>query len=94
MSRLEYSSDNFPFQSVWPIPLIRTASIVLVIPETLIIPSVGFGERLTSVKTSSIPIKPYGLVARYKNEEGHLKEAKKIHDSVITAKDLLEIEIK
>ena len=32
--------------------------------------------------------------ARYKNEEGHLKEAKKIHDSVITAKDLLEIEIK
>ncbi len=32
--------------------------------------------------------------ARYKNEEGHLKEAKEIHDSVITAKDLLEIEIK
>jgi len=32
--------------------------------------------------------------ARYKNEEGHLKEAQKIHNSVITAKDLLEIEIK
>jgi len=32
--------------------------------------------------------------ARYKNEEGHLKEAKEIHDSVITAKDFLEIEIK
>ena len=32
--------------------------------------------------------------ARYKDEEGHLKEAKEIHDSVITAKDLLEIEIK
>jgi len=32
--------------------------------------------------------------ARYKNEEGHLREAKEIHDSVITAKDLLEIEIK
>ena len=32
--------------------------------------------------------------ARYKNEEGHLKEAKEIHDAVITAKDLLEIEIK
>ncbi len=32
--------------------------------------------------------------ARYKNEEGHLKEAKEIYDSVITAKDLLEIEIK
>lgn len=32
--------------------------------------------------------------ARYKNEEGHLKEAKEIHDSVITAKDLLEIEIR
>ena len=32
--------------------------------------------------------------ARYKNEEGHLKEAKEIHDSVITAKDLLQIEIK
>jgi ribonuclease Z len=32
--------------------------------------------------------------ARYKNEEGHLKEAQEIHNSVITAKDLLEIEIK
>jgi len=32
--------------------------------------------------------------ARYKDEEGHLREAKEIHDSVITAKDLLEIEIK
>ena len=32
--------------------------------------------------------------ARYKDEEGHLKEANEIHDSVITAKDLLEIEIK
>ena len=32
--------------------------------------------------------------ARYKDEIGHLNEAKKIHDSVITARDLLEIEIK
>ena len=32
--------------------------------------------------------------ARYKDEVGHLQEAKEIHDSVITAKDLLEIEIK
>lgn len=32
--------------------------------------------------------------ARYKNEEAHLKEAKEIHDLVITAKDLLEMEIK
>ncbi len=32
--------------------------------------------------------------ARYKDEIGHLREAQKIHDSVITAKDLLEIEIK
>jgi ribonuclease Z len=32
--------------------------------------------------------------ARYKDEIGHLQEAQKIHDSVITAKDLLEIEIK
>lgn len=32
--------------------------------------------------------------ARYKDEEGHLKEAQEIHNSVITAKDLLEIEIK
>ena len=32
--------------------------------------------------------------ARYKDEEGHLNEALEIHDSVITAKDLLEIEIK
>lgn len=32
--------------------------------------------------------------ARYKDEEGHLKEAGQIHSSVITAKDLLEIEIK
>ena len=32
--------------------------------------------------------------ARYKDELEHLKEAKKIHDSVITARDLLEIEIK
>ncbi len=32
--------------------------------------------------------------ARYKDEKGHLKEAQKIHNSVITAKDLLEIEIK
>ena len=32
--------------------------------------------------------------ARYKDEEGHLKEASEIHNSVITAKDLLEIEIK
>ena len=32
--------------------------------------------------------------ARYKDEIGHLNEAKEIHDSVITAKDLLEIEIK
>ncbi len=32
--------------------------------------------------------------ARYKDEIGHLKEAEKIHNSVITAKDLLEIEIK
>ncbi|KAF6248117.1 ribonuclease Z [Nitrosopumilus sp. b3] len=32
--------------------------------------------------------------ARYKDEIGHLHEAKKIHDSVITARDLLEIEIK
>jgi ribonuclease Z len=32
--------------------------------------------------------------ARYKDEIGHLNEAKKIHASVITARDLLEIEIK
>ncbi len=32
--------------------------------------------------------------ARYKDEIEHLNEAQKIHDSVITAKDLLEIEIK
>ena len=32
--------------------------------------------------------------ARYKDEIEHLKEALEIHDSVITAKDLLEIEIK
>lgn len=32
--------------------------------------------------------------ARYKDENGHLEEAKKIHSSVITARDLLEIEIK
>ena len=32
--------------------------------------------------------------ARYKDEIGHLNEAKEIHDSVITARDLLEIEIK
>ena len=32
--------------------------------------------------------------ARYKDEIKHLKEAEEIHDSVITAKDLLEIEIK
>ena len=32
--------------------------------------------------------------ARYKDEVGHLEEAQKIHDSVITARDMLEIEIK
>lgn len=32
--------------------------------------------------------------ARYKDEIGHLKEAQKIHNSVFTARDLLEIEIK
>jgi ribonuclease Z len=32
--------------------------------------------------------------ARYKDEIRHLEEAKQIHDSVITAKDFLEIEIK
>ncbi len=32
--------------------------------------------------------------ARYKDETGHLSEAKMVHDSVITASDLLEIEIK
>jgi ribonuclease Z len=32
--------------------------------------------------------------ARYKDETGHLEEAKTIHNSVITAKDLLKIEIK
>jgi len=32
--------------------------------------------------------------ARYKDEIGHLSEAQEIHNSVITAKDLLEIEIK
>jgi ribonuclease Z len=32
--------------------------------------------------------------ARYKDEAGHLNEAKMIHDSVITARDLLEVEIK
>ena len=32
--------------------------------------------------------------ARYKDEVGHLKEAQEIHNSVITASDLLEIEIK
>lgn len=32
--------------------------------------------------------------ARYRDEVEHLREAKEIHDSVITAKDLLEIEIK
>ena len=32
--------------------------------------------------------------ARYKDEVEHLKEASEIHDSVITARDLLEIEIK
>lgn len=31
--------------------------------------------------------------ARYKDEIGHLKEAQEIHDSVITARDLLEIEL-
>ena len=31
--------------------------------------------------------------ARYKDENGHLKEAQEIHNSVITAKDLLEIKI-
>ena len=32
--------------------------------------------------------------ARYKDEKEHLKEAQEFHDSVITAKDLLEIEIR
>ncbi len=32
--------------------------------------------------------------ARYKDEVGHLKEAQEIHNSVTTARDLLEIEIK
>jgi len=32
--------------------------------------------------------------ARYKDETLHLEEAKQIHDSVITARDLLEVEIK
>ena len=32
--------------------------------------------------------------ARYKDERGHLEEAQKIYDSVITARDLLEVEIK
>ena len=32
--------------------------------------------------------------ARYKDEVEHLKEAKEIHNSVITARDLLEVEIK
>lgn len=32
--------------------------------------------------------------ARYKDESRHLEEAKTIHEAVITAKDLLEIEIK
>jgi len=32
--------------------------------------------------------------ARYKDENAHLNEAKEIHNSVITAKDLLEVEIK
>ncbi|MFB5648355.1 MAG: MBL fold metallo-hydrolase, partial [Candidatus Nitrosomaritimum aestuariumsis] len=32
--------------------------------------------------------------ARYKDEKQHLEEAQKIHDSVITARDLLEVEIK
>ena len=32
--------------------------------------------------------------ARYKDEIGHLEEAQKIHNSVITARDLLEVEIK
>jgi len=32
--------------------------------------------------------------ARYKDENGHMKEAQEIHNSVITAKDLLEVEIK
>ena len=32
--------------------------------------------------------------ARYRDEVEHLREAKEIHDSVITAKDLLEIKIK
>ncbi len=32
--------------------------------------------------------------ARYKDETQHLEEAKQIHDSVITARDLLEVEIK
>jgi ribonuclease Z len=32
--------------------------------------------------------------ARYKDEKKHFEEAKQIHDSVITSKDLLEIEIK
>ncbi|MBS3925240.1 MAG: ribonuclease Z [Nitrosarchaeum sp.] len=32
--------------------------------------------------------------ARYKDETKHLEEAKQIHESVITAKDFLEIEIK
>ena len=31
--------------------------------------------------------------ARYKDEIEHLKEAQEIHNSVITARDLLEIEI-
>lgn len=31
---------------------------------------------------------------RYKDEIGHMKEAQEIHNSVITAKDLLEVEIK
>ena len=32
--------------------------------------------------------------ARYKDEDGHLRQAQEIHNSVITARDLLEIEIK
>ena len=32
--------------------------------------------------------------ARYKDERQHLEEAKRIHSSVITSKDLLEVEIK
>ena len=101
-SKFTFSTNLSPVSVIPSYTLSLTLWIVLSIEESNLFSAesvtLAFNEVISSFKESANNAEVKNLIlthfsARYKDELQHKMEAEKIHNSVITAKDLLEVEI-